>query len=143
MSIANTVIGGAFVVTITTFGIQAIAPEAPSASLPPAININEITIRADGTTVYDREILAPGVWQAWSGTIFDVDGIVHCRGGDLAQYHGPLPDNTAYDADWLVGDDCSGLTPGMQFAFTWTPIGPDYAPVRYPETGYGLVTAAD
>ena len=119
----------------------------PSSSLPPAIQINDITIRADGTTIYDRTILSgAGIkpWMAWSGQILTADGeAIHCSGGDLAQYSGPLLDPSAFDVDWLVGDMCmDGLEVGMKFAFTWTPIGPDYAPVRFPAVGYGTVHPA-
>ena len=117
----------------------------PSSKLPPAIKINEMVIRDDGTTVYDREILTEKVWQAWAGQIFLADGkTLHCSGGDLAKYEGPLYDPAGHDVNWLVGDDCmTGLEAGMLYSFTWTPIGPDYAPVRYPETGFGVVIEAD
>lgn len=118
----------------------------PSDALPPAIAINDIIIRADGSTVYDRVILTePGVrpWMAWAGQIIDESDVVHCQGGDLAQYIGPLPNPEAFDANWLVGGDCvDGLEAGMRFSFTWTPIGPDYGPVRYPAEGYGIVQPA-
>lgn len=142
MSFGQTALGMLALSGLMTLAIQVSVPEPPSARLPPAIRINEITIRDDETTVYDRVILDGPVWQAWAGVIYDLDGGIHCEGGDLAKYNGPLDDPTGYDVHWLVGDDCTGLDAGMTFYFTWTPMGPDYSPVRYPDDGFGVVVPA-
>lgn len=118
----------------------------PFAEPAPAMTVNEIVIREDGSMVYDRTVHVTGVWQAWSGQIFDDRGVrkVHCRGGELSQYFGPVDDPESKDVDWLVGGNCiEGLEAGMTFVFTWTPIGDDYAPIRYPEEGYGVVQPAN
>ncbi len=137
-------ISGLFAFALTWTG-QEIAEDfsKPSASLQPAIAINEIQIFADGSVIYDGKILTEEVWQAWSGTVFfeDTDE-VHCKGGDLARYIDDFR-YTDWDADYMVGASCvDGLQEGMRWVFTWTPVGPDYAPVRYPEKGYGVVLPA-
>lgn len=110
---------------------------------PPAISVHEITIRADGSTYYDRTALE-GEWIAWSGQIFGEDGSVHCRGGGLSQYFNDGNPLGARDVDWLLGDDCAeGLTEGMRWVFTWVPMDSALGEVRFPPDGYGRVIAAD
>lgn len=145
--------------TITTLGILSaaagfvvsyagldIVDEAlkPSDLLPPAIEVKDIVIRDDASVLYEADILTDRVWQAWSATIFDLEGDgIHCNGGDVAEYKESFR-YTDWDADYMVGGECNeGLKPGMRWVFIWTPLGPDYAPVRYPEEGYGVVVSAD
>ncbi|MGB1215905.1 MAG: hypothetical protein ACPG4X_21235 [Pikeienuella sp.] len=112
----------------------------PSYALPPAIQVNEIIIRADGSTIYDRDVLEAPVWMAWSGQVLDDNNEIVCSGGGVFEYKLSSIRHTDKTVDWLIEGDCSGIEAGMRFSFTWTPIGPDYAPVRYPAEGYGIIT---
>lgn len=115
---------------------------SPSDDSPPAIVVHDITIRVDGSTNYDRDAVE-GSWSAWSGQIFGHNKDVHCSGGDLSQYFHDQNPLDRHDVDWLIGDECmDGLVAGMTYVFTWTPLGDDLAPVRYPATGYGVVQPA-
>lgn len=106
----------------------------------PAVIVNEISISEDGTTTYDRSVIGGGGIVSWSGQIFNADGTEHCSGGSTWNYEGGDLRITDKDADWLVGGDCiDGLEAGMTFLFTYTPVEPQYAPSRYPQTGLGVV----
>lgn len=134
MSFGQTTIG---VTLISGFLVSAIGAALPDR--PPALVVHDISIFADGSTNYDRTPVE-GAWIAWSGQIFKQDGTLHCRGGDLFQYFGKDNPRDTKDVNWLVGPDClDGLEVGMRYVFTWTPLGSDLSPVRYPASGFEAV----
>lgn len=133
-----TMIGGAAAVAFG-FATTYTAMDFGEVEKPPAIEVRDIRIWSDGSTNYDRET-EDGVWLAWSGQIFKADGSLHCRGGGTSQYFDDANPLAAKDVGWLVDASCSeGLTEGMTWVFTWTPLDSDYGIVRYPAEGYGAV----
>jgi hypothetical protein len=117
---------------------DAIAPSP----LVPGIRINEIILRADGSAIYDRAVSIDGAFYVWSGQVFNPDGTPHCRGGSAWRYKVSPVSRTERTVDWMVGDDCAGLTADMEFLFTYTSVNGDLADVRYPQTGLGQVAEA-
>lgn len=110
---------------------------------PPAIEVHQIEIWDDESTFYDRKT-QEGKWLAWSGQVFSEDlGEVICRGGGTNQYYDDANPLGTKDVSWLVDSGCSGkIAEGQKWVFTWTPLDSDYAPVRYPAEGYGVVKSA-
>ena len=134
MSFTQTSIG---IATISTMLITAIGAVLPSSQ--PAIVVSDISIYADGATNYDRHTV-DGEQIAWSGQILTADGKPHCRGNGFEQYFNDENPLDTKDVNWLVSPDCiDGLEQNMLFAFTWYPLNPELAPVRYPAIGYGVV----
>lgn len=131
------------VVMLASFAGIGVGDQFDSDKKPPAIDVASVEIWDDETTFYDRRT-QDGKWLAWSGQIFSADGdALICRGGDTSQYFNDENPLDTKDVSWLVSPDCAGkLEAGQKFAFTWTPINDDYAPVRFPENGFGTVKAA-
>ena len=139
MSVIQTSIG---VGLVSGFGIMAVDFIAPSGPFP-GIRVNEIIMRDDGSAVYDWEALTDGAFYAWSGQVFNENGTLYCKGGSTFRYKKSPNTRSDKTVDWMVGDDCSGLTANMEFLFTYTSVNGDLADVRYPETGLGQVAEAD
>ena len=137
MSVAQATAGVVLVSVVLATGIDLVLPEPLSPE--PTIKIADIRLYADEAVFYDRDT-ADGTWIAWSGQVFDEDGGLHCRGGDTNQYFDDGNPLWSKDIAWMIGESClEGWREGLRYVFTWTPLDSDFAAVRFPEVGYGIV----
>lgn len=106
----------------------------------PVINVRSIEIYDDGSVYYDRST-EDGEIITWSGQMFRHDGSLECSGfGQVPYYNDENPLDTK-DIHWMISPDCNPKS-GMTWAFQWFPANPALDPVRYPETGFGVVASA-
>ena len=103
------------------------------------IEVLDISLRSNGTAIYDWRSKVDGAHYAWSGQVFNEQGEEHCSGGGTYRYPESGQGRKEKTVDWIVGGDCAGLKPGMTFKFNYQSVDGSLESFSYPERGLGIV----